>query len=81
MMDLQKLITDLLGQLNGNAGLVEKFRKDPMGTVQSLLKELNLSVDDLKKIVDGVSAKLKLDDVASTAQNVMGLVNGLLGKK
>ena len=76
-MDIQKIISDLLGQINGNKDLTNQFKADPAKLVTSLLKGIDLNNDQLKAIIDGISAKLKLDD----AKNVLNTLGGLFGKK
>lgn len=76
-MDIQKIISDLMAKLDGNGDLISKFKADPAATVSSLLKGIDLNPDQLKAIIDGVTAKLKLDD----AKGLLNAVGGLFGKK
>ena len=75
-MDIQKVVTELLSKLNGDSKLVEKFKADPTGTVTSLLGSVKLDNDQLKAVVEGVKAKLKLDDVASALGGLGSLFGG-----
>ena len=79
-MDLEKLISDVLEKLNLDKNLVAKFKKDPMGTVKELLASLNLDTDQLKAIVEGVTAKLKVDDVVDQGKGLLGFFKKLFGK-
>ena len=79
-MDIQKLITQVLSSLNADGGLLEKFKKDPMGTVKSLLSDLNLNTDSLEAIVKGVTAKLDIDDTVKDAKGILGKLSSLFGK-
>ena len=76
-MDIQKIITELLSKLNADGKLAEKFKADPAGTVTSLLGNVKLDDSQLKTVVEGVKAKLKLDDAAG----VLNTIGGLFGKK
>lgn len=76
-MDIQKMITDLVGKLTNDKALQQKFSKDPIGTVKSLLKGVGVTDDQIKAIADGVKAKLNLDKAA----DLLGGLGGLLGKK
>lgn len=71
-MDIQKIITELLGKLNADDKLVASFKKDPMGTVTKLLGSVKLDNSQLKTVVDGISAKLKLDGVGSILGSLLG---------
>ena len=79
-MDLEKLISDVLEKLNLDKNLIAKFKKDPMGTVKELLASLNLDTDQLKAIVEGVTAKLKVDDVVDQGKGLLGFFKKLFGK-
>ena len=39
-MDLQKIISDILGKLNLDTSLLEKFKKNPLETIKSLLEDI-----------------------------------------
>jgi hypothetical protein len=80
-MDIQKLITEVLGKLNGSQDLLAKFKKDPISTVKSLLSSLNLDMDAIKAIVEGVTAKLGVDDAAKQATGFLAKLKSLFGKK
>lgn len=71
-MDIQKIITELLGKLNADGDLVASFKKDPTGTVNKLLGSVKLDNSQLKAVVDGISAKLKLDGVGSILGSLLG---------
>ena len=69
-------------------GLMDKFRKDPVATVEKLLG-IDLPNDQLEKLVDGVKAKIKLeqledkfDDLDDKLEDKLsGALGGLFGKK
>ena len=75
-MDIQKIITDLVGQLNADKNLTASFKKDPAATVKSLVKGLGVTDEQLNAIIKGISAKMGIDDV----KGVLNMVNGLFGK-
>ena len=76
-MDIKAKITELVEKIQKDSGLAEKFKKDPIGTVKSLLGGIDLPTDQLEKIVDGIKAKISLDKLGDLG-NALG---GLLGKK
>ena len=80
IMDLQKIIKDVLAQLEGNDALIKEFLADPVKTLEKKLG-VDLPDDKLQPVIDGIQAKLKLDEAADTAKNILGAVQGLFGKK
>ena len=61
-LDIQAKITELVQKISGNTALLEKFKKDPITTVKDLIGNLDISSDTINTIVEGVKAKLNLDD-------------------
>lgn len=80
-MDIQKTITDLVAKISGDKNLLSKFKSDPTGAVKSLLGNVDLDSGALKSIVDGVKAKLNLDDVSKEATGFLAKIKKLFGKK
>ena len=80
-MDLQKIISDLVSKLTGNSSLIEKFKKNPLETIKSLLGSINLDSDQLKTVVDGVSAKINIEDAVKQGSGFLTKLKGLFGKK
>ena len=80
-MDLQKNISDLVSKLTGNSSLIEKFKKNPLETIKSLLGSINLDSDQLKTVVDGVSAKINIEDAVKQGSGFLAKLKGLFGKK
>ena len=79
-MDIQKLISQVLSSLTTDSGLLEKFKKNPLETVQGLLGSLNLNKETLETIISGVTAKLNLDDTLKDAKGMLDSLGGLFGK-
>ncbi len=74
-MDIKATVESLIGKITGDGALKEKFQKDPLGTAKGLIGD-NVPEETLKQVVDGVQAKLKLDD----ADGLLGNVKGIFGK-
>ena len=72
-MDIKAKITELVDKIKNDKSIAEKFQKDPIATVEGLLG-IDLPDDQIKQIVDGVKAKVSLD-------NIGGAIGGLFGKK
>lgn len=77
-MDLQNIISDLLGKLKLDASLLEKFKGNPMETAKSLLGGMNLDEKSLSAVVEGVLAKLNLDEAAKSG--LLDKIKGLFGR-
>lgn len=74
-MDIKATIESLIGKITGDGDLKAKFEKDPLGTAKGLVGD-NIPEETLKQVVDGVQAKLKIDDTG----DIIGKVKGLFGK-
>lgn len=76
-LDIQALISDLVKKLGADKDLLNKFKKDPIGTAKSLLGKIDIPEDALKTIIEGVKAKLNIKD----ASGLIAKIKGLFGKK
>ena len=79
-MDIQKIINDVVDKLQSNKTLKQDFMNNPTKVLESLVG-IDLPDDKIDPIIDGIKAKLNLDDLADTAEDVLGLLGGLFGKK
>lgn len=70
--DIKKIIEDIIAKIKGDKDIGEKFQKDPTKTVEGLIG-VDLPDDQINAVVDGVKAKMNLDDIA-------GKLGGLFGK-
>ena len=77
VMDIKEIISDVVGKISGNKNLIKKFKKDPLGTVKSIIGTIDLPDGALNTIVDAVKAKINLKDAGS----LLGKLKGLFGKK
>ncbi len=80
-MDIQKTITDLVAKISGDKNLINKFKSDPASVVKSLLGNIDLDSGALKSIIDGVKAKLNIDDVAKEATGFLAKLKKLFCRK
>lgn len=78
-MDIQKIISDVLSQLEGNDNLIAKFTADPVKTLEGLLN-VDLPDDQINAVIDAIKAKLNLNDTAKKAKGILGAVKSLLSK-
>lgn len=75
-MDIKAKIEELVQKIKGDKNLTEKFAKEPVKTVEGLLG-VDLPEEQAKPLVDGIKAKLNLDNVG----DITGKLGGLFGKK
>jgi len=71
-MDIQKIITDAVKMLSENEELLKAFNNNPAKTLEGLLG-FDLPDDKVNAIVEGVKAKLKLDDAMDVAGKLLGM--------
>lgn len=85
MEEIKELIEKAIDKLKDDDNLLESFKKDPIKVVEKLLN-VDLPDDKIEAIVDGIKAKLAIDDIGDAAEklgldNVLGKLGGLFGKK
>jgi len=59
-MDIKAEINKIVDRIKNDDELLEKFKKDPIKAVESILG-VDLPDDIIEKVVDGVKAKISLD--------------------
>ena len=74
-MDIKKKIEEIVKKIKTDKSLLAKFKADPIKTVEDLI-DVDLPDDLIEKVVEGVKAKITVDDV----KGVLGKLKGLLGK-
>ena len=78
-MDIQKIINDVIAKLKDDDQLLANFKTNPTKVLEKLVG-VDLPDDKIDPIIDGIMAKLKLDDLAEKAEGIMGALGGLFGK-
>lgn len=73
IMDIKAKIEELTDKIKSDKALQKQFQEDPVSAVESLLG-VDLPYDQVEKIVDGVKAKIQLDNIGDA-------LGGLFGKK
>ena len=79
-MDIQKIINDAIAKLKSDDKLLNKFKTNPVKVLEDLIG-IDLPDDKINAVIDGIKAKLNLDDLADKAGDIMGALGGLFGKK
>lgn len=72
-MDIKAKIEEVVNKIKKDNKLLEKFKKDPVKTVEGLIG-IDLPDDQIEKLVDGIKAKISLDSIGDK-------LGGLFGKK
>ncbi len=72
-MDIKAKIEELVNKIKKDDKLMDKFKKDPIKTVEDLIG-IDLPNDQIEKVVDGIKAKISLDSIGDK-------LGGLFGKK
>ncbi len=75
-MDIKAKIEELVNKVKSDKDFAKKFQNDPVKAVEGVLG-IDLPDDQINKIIEGVKAKIKLDDLGEIA----GKLGGLFGKK
>ena len=82
-MDIQKIINDVISKLKDDDQLLANFKSNPTKVLEKLVG-VDLPDDKIDPIIDGIMAKLKIDDLAEKAEGIMGALGSLgnlFGKK
>lgn len=71
-MDIKSKIEEIVNKIKNDKNFSDEFKADPVKAVEKAVG-VDLPDDQIKKIVDGIKAKISVDDVKEK-------VGGLLGK-
>lgn len=74
--DIKKQVEDAVKKIQSDEKLLDEFKKNPIKTVEKITG-VDLPDDQLNKIVDGIKAKITLNDIGDK----LGGIIDLLGKK
>lgn len=78
-MDISEIkakVEETVKKIQSDDKLMEQFKSDPIKTVEELAG-VDLPDDQLKKVVDGIKAKMTVDDIGDK----LGGLKNLFGKK
>lgn len=74
-MDIKATIEDLAKKINLDKGFAGLFWSDPIKAVEQAIG-VKLPADQVKTIIDGIKAKISVDEAGET----LGKIKGLFGK-
>ena len=75
-MDIRAKIDEIVNKVKSDPNIASKFQKDPIKTVEGILG-VDLPDDVIKQVVEGVKAKINVDDI----KGKLGTLGGLFGNK
>ena len=75
-LDIKAKIEELVEKIKKNPALLKKFNTEPVKVVEELVG-IDLPDELIEKLVDGVKAKITIDNVG----DALGALSGLFGKK
>lgn len=71
-MDIKAKIDEIVNKIKSDPDIAKKFQADPIKTVEGILG-VDLPDDVIKQIVDGVKARVNIDEL----KNKLGGLGGL----
>ncbi len=78
-MNIKDKIEELVEKIKSDDALRARFLKDPVSAAEELLG-VDLPNDQLESIIEGVKAKIKLDDIGEKLGGLGGKLGSFLGK-
>ena len=73
-MDIKEQISKIMEEISKNPNIKEQFEKEPVKVIERIIG-VDLPDDMIMKIIDGVKAKLTIDDVSKVADVIKGIFN------
>ena len=74
-MDIKKKVEEVVSKIKSDEALQKKFTTNPIGAVEDVIG-VDLPDDQIKAIVDGVTAKLGSGALGGIASKIGGLFGG-----
>ena len=71
-MDMKEQISKIVEEVSKNPDIKEQFEKEPVKVIEKIIG-VDLPDDIVMKIIDGVKAKLTIDDVSKVADTLKGI--------
>lgn len=70
-MDIKAKIDEVVNKVKSDKGFAEKFQKEPIKAVEEVLR-VDLPDDAIKNIIDGVKAKINIEDIKDKIGGLFG---------
>ena len=78
-MDIKAKIEEIVEKLKNDDDLLEKFEKNPTSVLEEYIG-VDLPDDKIKEVIDGVKAKVKLDEIGDKFEGIADKIGGLFNK-
>ena len=79
-MDIKELIEKVVDAIKDSETTKKQWEKEPVKVIEKFVG-VDLPDDVVEKIIDGVKAKISVDDIADQLGGIGGMLGGLFGKK
>ncbi|MBP3379446.1 MAG: hypothetical protein J6K77_01095 [Ruminococcus sp.] len=70
-MDIKAKIDEIVNKVKNDKDFGKKFKDSPIKAVEGVVG-VDLPDDQIEKVVDGVKAKIKLDDIGDKVGGLLG---------
>ncbi|MBQ8508591.1 MAG: hypothetical protein IJ493_01675 [Clostridia bacterium] len=77
-MDIKEKIEEIVEKLKSDTTLLTRFKSEPIKVIEELIG-IDLPDETIEKIVDGVKAKIDLDEVKDKLDDAKEAISGLMG--
>ncbi|MBQ4634767.1 MAG: hypothetical protein IJB71_05415 [Bacilli bacterium] len=71
-MDIKVKIEELVSKIKADKNLMTKFKEDPIKVVEDLIG-VDLPNEKIEKIIDGIKAKISIDDAKDGLSKITNL--------
>ena len=71
-MDIKEQISKIVEEVSKNPNMKEQFEKEPVKVIEKIIG-VDLPDEIVTKIIDGVKAKLTIDNVSKAADTLKGI--------
>ncbi len=71
-MDIKEQISKIVEEISKNPNIKEQFEREPIKVIEKIVG-IDLPDDVVKKIIDGVKAKLTIDGVSKATDALKGI--------
>lgn len=79
-MNIKEKVEEILDKIKSDDNFADEFKKDPVKAVENVLG-IDLPDDQIKSVIDGVKAKISVDDIADKAGGILGKAKKLFSDK
>ena len=78
-MDIKAKIEEVVNKVKSDDKFADKFKKEPVKAVEDVVG-VDLPDDTIEKVIDGVKAKINLDNIGDKLEDLGDKLGGLFGK-